>query len=278
MPQKIGFIGSGNMAEAIFSALIKANAVHEEDIAVTDVSESRLNEISSTYKVECIQNSKEDNGGAVRLAQMSDVIIMAVKPQHCLPILKALSPLGNGKLVISIMGGIATSFLEEALSNARVVRAMPNTPMLVLEGCCGLAKGKYATQQDFEYAYSLFSKIGIAVSIDESLMDSLTAISGCGPAFAYMFIESLANAGVLLGISFEESLKLAAQTLLGASKMVLQTGKHPAMLKDEVSSPAGSTIAGVLSLENDAFRASVINAAKASMQRMAEVGRQAGES
>ncbi|MDR2519981.1 MAG: pyrroline-5-carboxylate reductase [Eubacteriaceae bacterium] len=272
--KKIGFVGAGNMASAIFCGWVKSGAVSPSDLTVTDISPAKL-ESAAKIGISTLPNQPDSNLGAQAVAASSDVLVLAVKPQYARPVLDAIGPLGNEKLVISIMGGVESSFVEGFTGQARVVRVMPNTPMLVLEGCAGIAKGQTASLEDEAFVARLFEALGIAVALEERLMDSLTAVSGCGPAFAYIFIEALAEGGVALGLPFEHSLRIAAETLLGAAKMVLETGRHPASLKDDVMSPGGSTAAGVAVLEERAYRFSIMAAAMRAKEKMEEVGRNA---
>jgi pyrroline-5-carboxylate reductase len=268
--KRIAFIGAGQMCEAIFSGLIRSGAVSPEHILLYDVNESRLADLQNRYHTNILlpsDHAYED------LVSAADIVFLSVRPQDARETLS-----GTGRLfrpeqtVISIMGGVQLSFLEEYIQNAAVVRVMPNTPMLVMEGAAGIALGARCTSQTEALAKSLFDVIGISYVLPESLIDPLTGISGCGPAFAYLFIESLADGGVEMGLSREMALSLAAQCLIGAGKMVLNTNTHPGILKDRVCSPGGGTIAGVHTLEEGKFRGVVMDAVVQSIQRMQNVG------
>lgn len=264
------------MAEAIFSGLIQSGAAAPEAVAVTDVSEARLQELRTRHGVTVYHNGP-DGGGALQLLGVAETVFLAVKPQY---FHQAVDPVGArftpGHLVVSVMGGIVTADIERVIPGAPVVRVMPNTPMLVGCGAAGVCAGASATAQQAEAVRALFSAIGRAYVLPESLIDPLTGVSGCGPAFVYMMIEALADGGVADGLPRGLALELAAQTVCGAGKMVLETGKHPGVLKDEVCSPGGATIAGVSSLEQSGFRGAVIRAVGEAGRRMTEVGRVTG--
>ena len=270
--KKIGFIGAGQMAEAIFGGNISSGRLNPADITVTDISPARLEELSRRLGISTIPNDSENQGVAL-LVQGCDIIVFSVKPQYLRPILEAAAPhFDPGRhLAISIVGGAPLSLLEAFLP-VPVVRVMPNTPMLVGEGVSGIALGSLCTSLHGDAATQLFSGVGQVHLLPESLIDPLTSVSGCGPAYAYIFMEALSDGGVKMGLSRDVALQLAAQTLLGSAKMVLQ-GEHPGKLKDNVCSPGGSTIAGVHALEKGCFRGTVINAVEAAMERTVEVGK-----
>lgn len=269
----IGFIGGGQMAEAIFGGLIAEGAVKPEAVTVTDVSSARLGDLAARFGIATIPNDPKTNAGAASLLTLCDIIIFSVKPQFLRPILDALAPhfAPTRHLVISIVGGAPLKLLEDS-TGAPVIRVMPNTPMLVREGAAGIALGSRCTEAHSALAAEIFGRVGKTYLLPESLIDPLTSISGCGPAYAYMFIEALADGGVEQGLPRAVATELAAQTLAGAARMVLD-GEHPARLKDSVCSPGGATIAGVHALERGRFRGAVMDAVEAGMRRMAEVGR-----
>ncbi|MDD3430036.1 MAG: pyrroline-5-carboxylate reductase [Oscillospiraceae bacterium] len=273
--KKLGFIGGGQMCEAIFSGAVNSGAVSAGNIAITDTTQSRLDYLKEKYSVNVCLNHA-DGSGAKAVIEASDIIVLSVKPQFAREVLTSVKASFTAhKLVISIMGGVTLAFLQEFMPHTPVVRVMPNTPMMVRKGAAGIALGENAAVYHGELVQELFNSVGISFILPEKLIDPLTALSGCGPAFAYMFIEALADGGVEYGLPRALALQLAAQTLAGSAEMVLQTKQHPGELKDKVCSPGGGTIAGVHSLEKDAFRGSVINAVEASCQRMIEVGKKA---
>lgn len=269
----IAYIGAGQMCEAIFSGLIRSGAVQPENIQLYDVNESRLTDLESRYHTKIVRPSSH---AYTDLLSEADVIFLSVRPQDARETLTKTGMLFRpDQTVISIMGGVQLSFLESFIQNAAVVRVMPNTPMLVMEGAAGIALGARCTHQTEALAKALFDAIGISYVLPESLIDPLTGISGCGPAFAYIFIEALADGGVEMGLNRDMALGLAAQCLIGAGKMVLETNTHPGILKDRVCSPGGSTIAGVHTLEQGKFRGVVMDAVADSIERMQNVGKKA---
>lgn len=271
--KKIAYIGAGQMCEAIFSGLIQSGTVSPERILLYDVNKKRLEDLKSRYHVTIAEPSEHAYDDVVKWA---DVLFLSVRPQDAREVLSCVGPrLREDQAVISIMGGVSLSFLEGFIQNAAVVRVMPNTPMLVGEGAAGIALGARCTSQTEKIAKELFDAVGISYVLPEHLIDPLTGISGCGPAFAYLFIEAMADGGVELGLGREEALGLAAQCLIGAGKMVLETGTHPGILKDRVCSPGGGTIAGVHSLEKGNFRGTVMDAVVKSVERMGNVGKKA---
>ena len=197
-----------------------------------------------------------------------------MKPQAARTVLEKLAPALTDQLIISIMGGVTIAFLEQ-FCKGPVIRVMPNTPMFVGCGAAGLVRGTHAGKEELHTAVDLFSAVGKTYVMDEKMLDALTAISGCGPAFVYQFIEALADGGVEKGLPRAVAQELAAQTVMGAGKMVLESGKHPGQLKDSVCSPGGSTIAGVHTLEQRAFRGGVMDAVDAAYEKMIEVGKKA---
>lgn len=266
--KKIGFLGGGNMTEALVKGMLKAASVTTSEIAVADVALERLQHISRTYGVLTVSSNLD----AVREA---DVIILSVKPQVIHKVLAEISPyIDGGKLVISIAAGITISTIEMALSGkVRIVRVMPNTPALVLAGAAAIAGGIHATPEDLILAQNIFNAVGRTVLIDERLMDAVTGLSGSGPAYVFVIIDALADAGVRAGLPRSLALELAAQTVYGSAKMVLETQDHPAQLRDRVASPAGTTIEGLYALESSGLRAALMNAVAAATERSRELGR-----
>lgn len=265
--KKIGFIGGGNMAEAIIRGLL-SGGVPAENIFVAEPVEKRREYLSASYSV----MTTGDNRDA---ASFGEIIILAVKPQVCLEALRALSGEESaGKLFISIMAGVKTKTIETALSKGtRVIRVMPNTPALVLEAASAVSPGACAKPDDVSLALDIFNLLGTACSVDEKLLDAVTGLSGSGPAYVYTFIEALSDAGVKNGLPRDIATRLAAQTVFGAAKMVLETGEHPAMLREKVTSPGGTTIAGLHVLEQQAFRGSVMTAVDSATHRSMELGK-----
>ncbi|MEF3254453.1 MAG: pyrroline-5-carboxylate reductase, partial [Deferribacterales bacterium] len=261
--KKIGFIGSGNMATALIKGILKAELLEAENIYASDVDMEKLEALNNEYGINIIfKNNK-------KLVDDVDIIILAVKPQIMGKVLNEISDrINDNKLLISIAAGISSEFVENALGKkVRFIRTMPNTPALVLEGATGVAAGEYATEDDIKMAMSIFSAVGLAVLVDETQMDAVTGLSGSGPAYIFMIIEALSDAGVKVGLSRDISMKLAAQTVLGAAKLQIETKMHPGTLKDMVTSPGGTAIAGIHTLEQGGLRTTLINAVETATKR-----------
>lgn len=272
----IGFIGAGNMAEAIFSGIKKTKKVKSENIYVACRNDERLNYLKKKYRVNTLKTTGDEKTcGNIEIVKKCDVVILAVKPQFMRDVLTPLAKYfdKSKSTLVSILGGSTLQSLEDIVKDIAVIRIMPNTPMLVCEGVSGIALGKYVDKNKSDLVSEIFKLVGSVYILPEKLIDPLTSISGCGPAFVYMFIEAMADGGVKMGLGRDMAIKLSAQTLLGASKMVLETNTHPAILKDNVCSPLGSTIAGVHKLESNCFRGSVIDAVETAMKRMEEIGK-----
>ena len=263
--KKIGFIGGGNMAEAIIKGLLAGN-VPAGYIMVAEPVQLRRDFLSTEYSVEVT----DDN---LQVARQSDIIILAIKPQVAASVLTGLEPvISSTTLVISIMAGISTGFIEETLTNGvRVVRCMPNTPALIQAAATALSPGRKATGQDLEIAREIFSRVGVVVTVPEKQMDAVTGLSGSGPAYVFTFIEALADAGVKNGLPRDVATSLAVQTVLGAAAMASETGEHTALLRERVTSPGGTTIAGLHALENGRFRGLVMDAVDAATRRSMEL-------
>ncbi|MBC8546696.1 pyrroline-5-carboxylate reductase [Clostridiaceae bacterium NSJ-31] len=271
----IAFVGGGQMCEAIFSGVVASGAVAPGRIWITDINAERLAQLERDYGVNTVVNPA-DNSGANRVAEQADIVLFALKPQFARPVLEALRcALRPEQLIISIMGGVTLAYLEEFFPDNAVLRVMPNTPMLVRKGIAGVAAGRKAGEAERALGVELFNLVGRSYLLPENLIDPLTSVSGCSPAFVYMFIEAMADGGVEKGLPRDMAIQLAAQAVAGSAEMVLQTGRHPAQLKDSVCSPAGSTITGVHALERGGFRATVMNAVTESCDKMIEVGKKA---
>lgn len=263
--KKIGFIGGGNMAEAIIKGLL-AGAVPAESVVVAEPLPLRRDFLSAEYAAEV----SDDN---LEVARQADIVVLAIKPQMAASVLTGLEPaISPGKLVISIMAGITTTFIEEALQNGvRVVRAMPNTPALIQGAATAICPGRKASDADLNTARAIFERVGSVVTVGEKLMDAVTGLSGSGPAYVFTFVEALSDAGVKNGLSREVATELAVQTVLGTCRMIAETGEHPAVLRDKVTSPGGTTIAGLYALEKGCFRGTVMDAVDAATRRSKEL-------
>ena len=266
--KKIGFIGGGRMGEGIFSGILKADLIPPQDLYVADIREDHLQALKAQYGMNIVNSST--NEGLKQLIDSVDVVFLAILPQvapKLLPYINScLDP--QKHFVFSIMGGVLTTTIEEQITETSLIRIMPNTPMSVCEGCAGIVPGKNAKQEHKDMAAEIFNAIGLGLFLPEAQIDPLTGISGCGPAFCGIMIQALADGGVYLGLSRADAIKIAAQTLVGTGKMVLEQGIHPEILKDNVCSPGGGTIGGTVSLERDGFRAACINAVINAVNRM----------
>jgi pyrroline-5-carboxylate reductase len=265
--KKIAILGSGNMGEALVKGLLRAGKVPPDALVCTDPRAERREEIQRRYGV----HVSVDSRGA---AAQADLVVLAVKPQVMDALLDEIAPaIDARKLVISIAAGVPIAAIAGKLgAGVRIVRTMPNTPSLVGAGATALARGPHATDSDLEEALALFEAVGVAVVVEEHHLDAVTGLSGSGPAFVFMAIEALADGGVKVGLARPIAMALAAQAVLGAAKLVLETGEHPGRLKDQVTSPGGTSIAGLHALEQHGFRAALIAAVEAAARRSRELG------
>jgi pyrroline-5-carboxylate reductase len=264
---KLAFIGAGNMAEAIIRGLLRAGTCEPDQLLATARRKERLEQLQTGYGIRTLH----DNLAAVREA---DIVLLCVKPQVMDSVLTQLAPaLDATKLVISVAAGVPIAAMERRLgAGARIVRTMPNTPSLVGSGACAIAAGAHATEADLEIATGIFNSVGITTVVEESLLDAVTGLSGSGPAYIFLIIEALSDAGVKVGLPRYTALKLAAQTVLGSAKLLLETGEHPGTLKDQVTSPGGTAIAGLHTLEEGGLRTTLINAVETATRRAKELG------
>ena len=259
--EPLGFIGAGNMAEAIISGLIRKALIAPHDIRVFDIKPDRMDYLRSSFGVDGASSAQE-------LARSRDVVILAVKPDQILPLTKEIKGVLAKKLVISIAAGITLNSMLDVLGEkARIVRVMPNTPSLVLEGASVFAPSPSCTEHDKQTAHAIFSAVGMCVHMEEKFINAVTALSGSGPAFCFLFMEALSDGAVKAGLPRDVSLRLAAATMRGAASMVLELGRHPGQLKDMVTSPSGTTIEGIAVLESKGFRSAVIDAVTAAYKR-----------
>ncbi len=265
--KKIGVIGTGNMGRALIGGLINSGSSSPENILCSDLRERKLEAIKEDYGV----NTRDNNPD---VAKESDIIIYAVKPQIMSRVLKETGDcLDMSKIVISIAAGVPLAAIELCLGKElRVIRVMPNVPALVMEGASAIAAGKNAHPEDLTLAKAIFDSIGKSVIIEEELMDAVTGLSGSGPAYIFLIIDALSDAGVKVGLSREDALFLSAQTVLGAAKLLLETDEHPGKLKDSVTSPGGTAIAGLHTLEGGGLRTTLINAVEAATIRSKQLG------
>jgi len=265
----LGFIGGGNMAEALVKGLLHAKVLPPEDIIVSDVKTERLDWLKETHGVTTTTDNHD-------LVKRSDVVVLSVKPQVFDKVISAIAKdLRADQLVISVAAGVPVSAIESRLPDgAHVVRSMPNTPATALAGATAIAAGTHATDEDLATAKDLFAAVGRVVILDETLLDAVTGLSGSGPAYVMLMIEALADGGVKVGLHRDTALLLAAQTVYGSAKLLLETGEHPGRLKDMVTSPGGTAIAGLHTLESGGLRRTLIDAVEAATNRAAQLGEQ----
>jgi pyrroline-5-carboxylate reductase len=264
---KIGMLGAGNMAGALIRGMLASKRVEVRQIAASDVRKERLEELRQEYGITTYTSNPE-------LVAWANVVVLAVKPQVIDRVLEPLSSVFlPDTLVVSIAAGVPIRALEARLPpSVRVVRAMPNTAAIALAGATGIAPGSRATERDLELTKALFDATGRSVILDESLIDAVTGLSGSGPAYVMLIIEALADGGVKVGLHRDTALLLAAQTVYGSAKLLLDTGEHPGRLKDMVTSPGGTAIAGLHTLESGGLRRTLIDAVDTATRRAQELG------
>lgn len=264
---RIAVIGAGKMGGALIGGLVESGLVPKSEIVASDPVPAALETVSRQWGVE----TTGDNRAAV---QGRDVVLMGVRPQDAPPILAEIAPvIGPGRLVISIMAGVRTASIESALGKpVPVVRVMPNLMAQVRAAASALCAGRHATPAHVETARQVIGAVGSTVIVEERHMDAVTGLSGSGPAYVFVMIDALADGGVKMGLPKAVALQLAAQTVLGAARMVIDGGEHPSVLKDRVTSPGGTTIAGLHALEQKGFRDALMSAVEAATKRSMELG------
>lgn len=264
--KRLAVLGAGKMGGILTQAFLQSGVVAAESLCATVAHEDRAKDLARRWNIPVTC----DNRAAAKAA---DIILLCVKPQAVSEVLQQIrGEIGPGQLLVSVAASVPTSYIEERLpAKVPVVRAMPNTPAMVGAGITGVCAGSCATSQHVQVACRLFETVGKAVTVDEKYMDAVTGLSASGPAFIYIVLESLAEAGVKVGLPRHLATLLAAQTTLGASRVVLETGSHPALLKDAVTTPAGCTIDGIMELEEGKLRVTLIKAVVKATQRAKEL-------
>jgi pyrroline-5-carboxylate reductase len=266
--KKISIIGTGNMGEALVSGLISSGSSLPEKIICTDIRLNKLKSVKKKYGVMTLTDN-------IKAVKSSEIIIYAIKPQIISSVFKETAPfLDMSKLIISIAAGVPLSAIETCLKKElRLIRVMPNVAAFVKESASVISSGANATKEDIDLCSAIFNSMGKSIFIKEdALMDAITGLSGSGPAYIFIIVDALADAGVKMGLSREDALFLSTQTVLGAAKLLLETKEHPGRLKDMVTSPGGTTIAGIHALETGGLRATLINAVEAATRRSKELG------
>jgi pyrroline-5-carboxylate reductase len=264
--QSVSFVGGGRMAEALISGVLSSRGYRTDQIHVADPDTARLDHLKRRYGIQIGLTNHE-------AVVSGDIVVLAVKPQVMAEALKEIRDVLAKRLVISVVAGMQIQRIIEACGpQSRVIRAMPNTPAMVGAGMTALAIGPGVGENEVACARQIFESVGRVVPLDERFMDAVTGLSGSGPAYVFLMIEAMADGGVKMGLPRETASLLAAQTVLGAARMVLETGQHPARLKDEVASPGGTTIAGLHRLEQGGLRGVLIDAIEAATKRSQELG------
>ncbi|RCS42152.1 pyrroline-5-carboxylate reductase [Bremerella cremea] len=263
---QVGFIGAGQMAQAMARGFVDRGGIEASAILASDPYPEALQRFEKAIPG-CL--TTDDNQAVIG---QSDIVILAVKPQMMQKVAESISDIPSDCLLVSIAAGITLSKLNAIFPTTRIIRVMPNTPCLVGVAACGYSASDDVDPEDIERTQQLLESSGIALQVPEKLLDAVTGLSGSGPAFIYMLIEAMSDAGVRQGLPRDAALQLAAQTVKGAAEMVLATGEHPGALKDKVTSPGGTTIAGVYALEKAGFRGAVMDAISAAAARSRELG------
>lgn len=264
---RIGFLGAGQMATALAKGFVAARLFKASDVAAFDPI------AAAAQSFQAAVSGAQLAANNIDVVSAADIVFLSVKPQHMTEVMHQIRGAATqGKLFVSIAAGITLAELSAGLGTERVIRVMPNTPCLVGKGASAFARGPGATAADGERVKQLLSAVGLAFELDEKLLDAVTGLSGSGPAFVYVMIEALSDGGVRMGLPRAVATQLAAQTVLGAAQMVLG-GEHPAVLKDRVASPGGTTIAGLQVLEDRGLRAALIAAVEAAAERSKELGK-----
>ncbi len=266
--KSLGLIGAGKIGTALIRGLLEAGVLNAKQILASDPAESALEQLKLQAEVKTTSRNAE-------VAKQSEIILIAVKPDVMRSVLQEIRPfVSKEQLVISIAAGVTLKTIEENLDQGcRAVRVMPNTPCLVGAAAAAFSLGKNAIPEDARLVKALFETVGLAVQVQEKHLDAVTGLSASGPAYVFLMIEALSDGGVKMGLSRPVATQLAAQTVFGAAKMVLEMKKHPAELKDLVTSPGGTTIAGLHALESRAFGAALIDAVEAATRKAKELGK-----
>ncbi|MCL5020790.1 MAG: pyrroline-5-carboxylate reductase [Bacteroidetes bacterium] len=266
--KKIGVIGAGHIGTAVIGGLVRAKLTSPKNIMASRRKAGSLEDISRNLGI----HTTDDNRKVVK---SSDILILAVKPMNARDVMTEIKDIITPQhLIISVMAGIKTSFINSFLGvSCPVIRTMPNTPVLVDAGATALSKGEFATDEHLELAVTIFKSVGTVEVVPENLLDAVTGLSGSGPAYIYMVVEAMTDGGVKMGIPRQIAFRLAAQTVFGSAKLVIETGKHPAILKDEVTTPGGTAIAAVHELETHGLRTMLINAVSTATVRSKELSK-----
>ena len=264
--KKVAFLGLGKIGGILLQALFKKNVLSPKNTVATVRHPERAQKLSQELGISVTTDNRQ-------AAQQSDLVLLCVKPQTVREVIEEIAAeMTPGKQLISIAASVPTHYIEEILdSEVPVVRAMPNTPCVIECGMTGLCKGKFADESHLDIAQTLFDSVGMTITVDEKHMDAVTGLSASGPAFVFIILESLAEGGVKVGLPRDVATLLAAQTVQGAARMILETGQHPALLKDAVTTPAGCTVDGIMELEEGKLRVTLIKAVVKATERAKEL-------
>ncbi len=265
--KQVGFIGAGNMGEALMKGLLHGHLCKPEQIMCSDIRPERLKSMKEVYGVK----TTSDN---IEIVKRSDIVVLAVKPQILKEVVTEIGrSVDPSRLIITIAAGVAMESIEScAKKELKLIRVMPNICVSVGEGISAISAGKHATKEDLTVAKAIFDSVGKSLFLEEHLLDAVTGLSGSGPAYIFLIIDALADGGVKMGLSKTDALLMVSQTVLGSAKMLLQTGEHPGRLKDSVTSPGGTSIAGLHALEEGGVRTTLINAVEVATQRSKVLG------
>jgi pyrroline-5-carboxylate reductase len=266
--KRIAIIGGGNMGMALAKGILQTDWAKAEHIMVAEPLKTRLEHIRKAVPQVKASHSNTE------AAEFADIVVLAVKPQIMLKVVEEVKPaLKDSKLVVSVAAGVTTASIEKKVGGkVPVVRAMPNIAAVVREAATAICPGKYATEEHMASAAHIFESVGIVAEVEESLMDAVTGLSGTGPMYVFQILEGLTDAGVKVGLSRDVASVLAVQTLIGSSKLIQETKEHPAKLKDLVTSPGGTAISALHSLERGGLKAMLIDAVEVASQRSSELG------
>ncbi len=268
MDKIIGFIGCGNMAQAMIGGILKSNLVSKDNIIASAATEETVKRVQGIYNIKTTTNN-------VEMASIADILILAVKPNRYESVIDEIKDdVKKDVIIIGIAAGISMEYMENKFHRkTKIVKAMPNTPAMVGEGMTAISLNKEVGEDEIDEVISIFNSFGETEIVEESLMDAVTAVSGSSPAYVYIMIEAMADAAVMEGMTRKSAYKFASQAVLGSAKMVLKTGVHPGILKDNVCSPKGTTIEAVASLEENGFRTAIIEAMRVCADKSREMSK-----
>ena len=268
LKRRLGVLGTGKMGSALVRSFINGGLLGPDRVIAADLDRASLDRLRKETGITVTRDNAQ-------VAKTAEIILVALKPDVCRSVLREIRDgIGPNHLIVSIAAGVPIKAIEDAVgAQRRIIRVMPNTPCLVGAGASGFSPGKGATSEDRDDVHAMFSSVGLALELPEKHLNAVTGLSGSGPAYGFMVIDALADGGVKMGLPRAVALQLAAQTMLGAARLVIETKRHPAELKDQVASPGGTTIAGIAALERGGLRSTLIDAVEAATKRSVELGK-----